>query len=95
MLSVVRPVAAGPPQCPFLPSVSTQFDTLDRPASHYGLSLARGSGEVRLRELGSAYVALGRGGEAVPLRMRASDPEPRGRRVLMFRNVRNRTRRPP
>lgn len=58
------------------------FASLDREASHYGLSLALGSGEVRLHELGAAYVALARGGEAVPLRMRAADPEPHGRRVM-------------
>lgn len=58
------------------------FASLDRDASHYGLSLALGSGEVRLQEVAAAYVALARGGEAVPLRVRATDPEPQGRRVM-------------
>jgi penicillin-binding protein 1C len=58
------------------------FGSLDRDASYYGLALALGSGEVRLRELASAYVTLARGGDAVPLRMRAGDPDPRGRRVM-------------
>lgn len=58
------------------------FASLDRDASHYGLSLALGSGEVRLSELGAAYAALARGGDLVPLRTRASDPSPPGRRVM-------------
>ncbi len=58
------------------------FLSLDRDASYYGLALALGSGEVRLRELAAAYVTLARGGDAVPLRMRANDPDPRGRRVM-------------
>lgn len=58
------------------------FASLDGGASRYGLSLALGSGEVRLRELGAAYVALARGGEVVPLRARAGDPPPVGRRVM-------------
>lgn len=58
------------------------FASLDRDASRYGLSLALGSGEVKLHELGAAYVALARGGEVVPLRMRATDPEPHPRRVM-------------
>ncbi len=43
------------------------FDSLDRSAEHYGLSLALGSGEVRLHELAGAYVTLARGGERIPL----------------------------
>ncbi len=58
------------------------FASLDRAPAHYGLSLALGSGEVRLQELAAAYVALARGGEKIPLRMRATDPEPQARRVM-------------
>lgn len=50
------------------------FASLDRDASHYGLALALGSGEVRALDLCAAYVALARGGEAIPLRTRADDP---------------------
>lgn len=49
------------------------FRSLDRDAAHYGLSLALGSGEVSLRELAAAYVTLARGGERIPLRVRASE----------------------
>ena len=64
--------------------------SLDQPAAHYGLALALGGGEVRLRELAAAYVALARGGDAIPLRARVDDParlgvevpEGSGRRIL-------------
>jgi penicillin-binding protein 1C len=42
--------------------------SLTEDAAHYGLSLALGSGEVELRELAFAYVALARGGERIPPR---------------------------
>jgi penicillin-binding protein 1C len=42
--------------------------SLDEDAAHYGLALALGSGEVELRELAFAYVALARGGERIPPR---------------------------
>ncbi|MBX7080203.1 MAG: penicillin-binding protein 1C [Nannocystaceae bacterium] len=45
------------------------FASLDRDADHYGLSIALGTGEVELRELAAAYVALARGGEAIELRV--------------------------
>lgn len=38
------------------------FDTLTRPAAHYGVGLALGNGEVRLRDLAEAYAGLARGG---------------------------------
>ena len=50
--------------------------SLDRDADHYGLALALGSGEVELRELAAAYVALARGGTRIALRLTATDPEP-------------------
>lgn len=46
------------------------MNSLDRDASHYGLALSLGSGEIQLSELAAAYMALARGGEAIPLRMR-------------------------
>lgn len=45
------------------------FESLDRDARHYGLSLALGTGEVTLRELAAAYVTLARGGEKIPIRL--------------------------
>jgi len=45
------------------------FASLDQDAHHYGLSLALGTGEVSLRELATAYVALARGGEKIPVRI--------------------------
>ena len=58
------------------------FSSLDQNASHYGLALALGAGEVTLRELAGAYVTLARGGDAMPLRLRqggevAAAPEER------------------
>ncbi|MBV1856863.1 MAG: penicillin-binding protein 1C, partial [Nannocystaceae bacterium] len=58
------------------------FESLDRSAEHYGLSVALGSGEVTPLEVAHAYVTLARSGEAVELRFRLDDPEPTPRRVL-------------
>jgi penicillin-binding protein 1C len=63
------------------------FVSLDKDARHYGVSLVLGTGEVMLRELGEAYVALARGGERVPLRLWVEDParlgeEAHGARVM-------------
>lgn len=52
------------------------FASLTEDPGHYGLALALGGGEVRLRELAAAYVALARGGESIPLRDRLRDGEP-------------------
>lgn len=56
--------------------------SLREPAEHYGLALALGSGEVGLRELAEAYVALARGGEHRPLRVRLDAPAGPVTRVL-------------
>jgi membrane carboxypeptidase/penicillin-binding protein PbpC len=45
------------------------LDTLGRPASHYGLGLVLGNGEVRLLDVVNAYACLARGGEARPVRV--------------------------
>ena len=58
------------------------FDSLDQSAEHYGLSLSLGSGEVELRELAAAYVALARGGEWIPLRYTSEAPPAAGVRVI-------------
>lgn len=56
------------------------FISLDQPASHYGLALALGSGEVRLLELAAAYATLARGGAYLPPRLVLSETaEPDGR----------------
>ncbi|MEX1363638.1 MAG: penicillin-binding transpeptidase domain-containing protein, partial [Nannocystaceae bacterium] len=48
---------------------SLGLHSLTEPAEHYGLALALGSGEVGLRELTEAYVALANDGEHRPLRV--------------------------
>lgn len=44
------------------------FSSLDEPASHYGVGLTLGNGEVRLLELARAYAGLARGGSLPPIR---------------------------
>ncbi|HHH27775.1 MAG TPA: penicillin-binding protein 1C [Polyangiaceae bacterium] len=61
--------------------------SLDRDAAHYGLALALGSGEVTLAELATAYVALARGGVAIPLRLTVSDASALGRAAESGRRV--------
>jgi penicillin-binding protein 1C len=68
------------------------FASLDRDASHYGVGLALGDGEVTLLELVTAYSTLARGGELLPARLvlarsvagqgEARFPEAPARRVL-------------
>ncbi|MCC6551530.1 MAG: penicillin-binding protein 1C [Polyangiaceae bacterium] len=64
---------------------SLGFASLDREAGHYGLALSLGSGEVTLRELAGAYVALARGGTRIPLRtapVAGGEAAPEGARVI-------------
>ncbi len=58
------------------------FESLDRAASHYGLSLSLGSGEVTPLEVARAYVVLARGGESIALRVREDDPQASPGRIL-------------
>ncbi|MGH1346766.1 MAG: penicillin-binding protein 1C [Nannocystales bacterium] len=58
------------------------FESLDRSAQHYGLSVALGSGEVTPLEVARAYVTLARTGEAIDLRLREGDPSAAPQRVL-------------
>lgn len=61
------------------------FASLDRPASHYGLGLSLGNGEVTLLELASAYAALARGGVWLAPRLTlagATERRPAARRAL-------------
>lgn len=57
---------------------------IERMASeaHYGLALVLGGGEVSLLELARLYTMLARGGELVPLRLRADEPLVAGPRLL-------------
>ena len=48
------------------------FASLDRDATHYGVALALGDGEVTLLELVSAYAALARGGLWQPAQVESS-----------------------
>lgn len=52
---------------------SLGFGTLSRPASHYGLGLVLGNGEVRLLDLANAYACLARGGEYRPFTLIEDD----------------------
>ncbi len=54
------------------------FGSLDKPASHYGMGLALGAGEVRLLEIADAYATLARLGMRRPPRLRADEPPARG-----------------
>ncbi|MCA9546444.1 MAG: transglycosylase domain-containing protein, partial [Myxococcales bacterium] len=58
------------------------FDSLDRPALHYGLGLALGNGEVRLIELANAYRTLANGGQHTPWRWRLDAPPGEPTRVM-------------
>lgn len=55
---------------------------LDRDATHYGLALALGSGEVPLWQLVEAYVALARGGNAIDLSVHPVSDPPDGMQVF-------------
>jgi penicillin-binding protein 1C len=50
------------------------FASLSRSASHYGLGLALGNGDVTLLELANGYRAFARGGEWTPWRWRPAAP---------------------
>jgi penicillin-binding protein 1C len=49
---------------------------------HYGLALVLGGGEVSMQELAGLYAMLANGGRLKPLRLRASDPESAGTRLV-------------
>jgi penicillin-binding protein 1C len=56
--------------------------TFDKTASHYGLGLTLGNGEVRLDQLVAAYAALARGGDRIePTFVHRSAPPPTRRLV--------------
>lgn len=50
------------------------FASLSQSATHYGLGLALGNGDVTLLELANGYRALANGGEWTPFRWRPADP---------------------
>lgn len=61
------------------------FASLSQSATHYGLGLALGTGDVTLLELANGYRALANGGEWTPYRWRPAapgEPAPRRERVM-------------
>ena len=56
--------------------------TLDKPATHYGLSIAVGTCEVRLLDLVNAYACLARGGVHRSVRLIETGPPPVADRLL-------------
>ena len=58
------------------------FESLVRPAAHYGLGLALGNGEVRLLELANAYRTLANDGLASRVRWRIGAESEDPRRVM-------------
>src|SRR4029079_9296421 len=52
------------------------------PENHYGLSLALGGGDVTMEERATLYGTLANGGVWHPLRLRATDPQSEGVRLL-------------
>lgn len=61
--------------------LSLGLETLDRPASHYGLGLTLGDAEVRLLDLANAYATVARLGIHRPVTTSLAPP-PAGTRVL-------------
>lgn len=58
------------------------FASVNKPAAHYGLSLALGGCEVRLVDLVTAYAALAQGGQFVPFVLDMTQEEQPGRRIF-------------
>ncbi len=58
------------------------LETVEKPATHYGMGLVLGNAEVRLLDLANAYACLARGGEWRPARVFEDAPEAAGRRVF-------------
>lgn len=58
------------------------LDTIEKPATHYGMGLVLGNAEVRLLDLANAYACLARGGEWRPARVFEDAPVVTGRRVF-------------
>lgn len=58
------------------------FTSLNRDASHYGLGLALGNGDVTLLELANGYRAIASGGVWRPVRWLVNDPAGDSRRVM-------------
>lgn len=58
------------------------FDSLDKPASHYGLGLTLGGGEVTLLELAGGFRSLARGGTWSPQRIFLDAPQRSSRTVF-------------
>ena len=58
------------------------LETVEKPATHYGMGLVLGNAEVRLLDLANAYACLARGGEWRPVRVFEDAPVAAGRRVF-------------
>ena len=58
------------------------LDTVEKPASHYGMGLVLGNAEVRLLDLANAYACLARGGVWQPVRVFEDAPAAAGRRLF-------------
>jgi penicillin-binding protein 1C len=58
------------------------LETVEKPATHYGMGLVLGNAEVRLLDLANAYACLARGGEWQPVRVFEDAPVAAGRRVF-------------
>lgn len=63
------------------------FASLEESASHYGLGLALGNGEVTLLELAQGYAMLARGGRACRARALAASPPQEGEQVFSPREA--------
>lgn len=61
------------------------FWTLDQDATHYGVGLALGDGEVRLLDLAAAYAAIARGGTLLGPTALREVRDPRGRPLSLPR----------
>ncbi|MCA2980136.1 MAG: penicillin-binding protein 1C [Myxococcaceae bacterium] len=58
------------------------FASLDKPASHYGLGLTLGNGEVTLLELAQGYAMFARGGRSCEAVARLAEETPASHRVF-------------
>ena len=61
--------------------------TFDQPAEHYGLSLALGSGEIRLLELANAYSTFANNGNRAPISFIKSDASVNHQTVIQLQTT--------
>lgn len=58
------------------------LNSIEKPASYYGMGLVLGNAEVRLLDLVNAYACLARGGEWRPVRVFEDSPAAAGRKIF-------------